>query len=363
MAREIYLHRRKDDEATGFAIEQIERRRSIARAKVPAGYERYFQDQAQFMSAHSSVSIEGNPLDYQTVQLALIEGVGEDPNRREARNATEAVEFAQELGSDASLRIDQGVIRTLNSMLLRGLPGRAAESRGRYRLGGAMIVDTVNGQINYMAPPAEWVADLMNSLESRIDEWLHDEPPEIAAAMAHFGLVSVHPFGDGNGRTSRLVADLVLNLTNRSAEGMISVSDVLLERRSEYYAALRASQGREFLEHVDVTDFVRFHTEALAASVTRLEERTSLLDQRQHALLQSFGSLLNPRRVVGLLYLHDLGPLATSAYARFTGCSQPTALSDLNELADAGVVERSGRGRNTRYELHETTEELFDLVP
>ena len=361
MVHEVYLHRRTDDAATQQALEQIERRRSIARARVPEGYERYFQDQARFLSAHSSVSIEGNPLDFQAVQLALIEGVDEDPNRREARNATEAVEFASELASDPSLRVDQGLVRTFNSILLRGLPGRAAESRGRYRLGGAMILDMTTGVINYMAPPAEWVPDLMDSFEVRLAEWLQDDPPEIAAAKAHFGLVSIHPFADGNGRSSRLVADLILHLTHRSADGMLSVSGVLLERRMEYYAALRESQGREYLEHVDVTHFVRFHTEALAGAVTRLEERAVLLDRRRLALEYRFGSLINPRRVVGLLYMFDLGPLATSAYGRFTGCSQPTALSDLNELAQGGAVERIGRGRNTRYELCVPTYELLDL--
>ena len=225
-----------------------------------------------------------------------------------------------------------------------------------------MILDMTTGVINYMAPPAEWVPDLMDSLEIRLAEWLRDDPPEVAAAKAHFGLVSIHPFADGNGRTSRLVADLsILHLTRRSADGMLSVGSVLLERRTEYYAALRESQGREFLEHVDVTHFVRFHTEALAAAVTRLEERAVMLDRRRLALEHRFGSLINPRRVVGLLYMFDLGPLATSAYGRFTGCSQPTALSDLNELAERGVVERSGRGRNTRYELRPATYELLDL--
>ena len=234
------------------------------RALVPAGYERYFQDQARFLSAHSTVSIEGNRLDYQAVQIALLDDATEDPNRREAKNATEAYDFLGDLAGDPSLRIDQGLIRTLNSILLKKLPGYAAQLRGRYRPGGAIIVDSVSGRRNYAAPPPEWVPQLMDSLEEGIARWMEDDPPEIATAKAHFGLISIHPFADGNGRTARLVADLILNLSNHSADGMLSVSGVLLERRSEYYAALRESQGPEFLESVDVTEFVRFHTESLA---------------------------------------------------------------------------------------------------
>lgn len=350
MAYELSLTHVPEDERTQRALDAIERRREIARALVPTGYEPYFQDQARFLSAHTTVSIEGNRLDYQSVQVALLEE-STDPNRREAKNAVEAYEFAGDLAADHSLRIDAGLIRTFNSFLLKGLPGRVGDERGRYRRGGALIQDSVSGQINYTAPPSQWLADLMSSLEAGIREWMQIDPPEIAAAKAHFGLISIHPFFDGNGRTARLVADLILNMTNRSAEGMLSVSGVLLKRREEYYEALRASQGPEFTETVDVTAFVRFHTESLASAVTELEERARVMDMRRFVLEREYPRALNSRRVIGLLYLFDIGPLSTSAYARFAGCSQQTALSDLNALTDAAVVERLGRASATRYEL------------
>ena len=358
MAHDLNLTQDTGDERTLRALEAIERRREIARALVPQGYEPYFQDQARFLSAHTTVSIEGNRLDYQSVQVALLEE-STDPNRREAKNAVEAYEFAGDLAMDPSLRIDAGLIRTFNSFLLKGLPGREGTERGRYRLGGAMIRDSVTLDINYVAPPSQWVSDLMHSLEAEITRWMHVDPPEIAAAKAHFGLISIHPFFDGNGRTARLVADLILNMTNRSADGMLSISGVLLKRREEYYAALRDSQGPEFLGEVDVTTFVRFHTESLATAVTELEDRTRLLDMRRSVLQRAYRESLSPRRVIGLLYLYDIGPLSTSAYARFAGCSQQTALSDLNDLTDVGVVERTGRASATRYELTPHSRQLL----
>jgi Fic family protein len=361
MAYDLNLSHDQVDERTLRALDAIERRREIARALVPTGYEPYFQDQARFLSAHTTVSIEGNRLDYQSVQVALLEE-STDPNRREAKNAAEAYEFAGDLAPDPSLKIDSGLIRTINSILLRDLPGRATRERGRYRLGGAMIQDSVTREINYLAPPSQWVAELMQSLESGISQWMQSDPPEIAAAKAHFGLISIHPFFDGNGRTARLIADLILNMTNRSADGMLSISGVLLKRREEYYEALRLSQGSEFTDRVDVTAFVRFHTESLATAVTELEERTKLLDARRFVLERDYRGILNSRRVIGLLYLNDVGPLSTSAYARFASCSQQTALSDLNELSDSGVVERTGRASATRYELTPTVRELLGGV-
>ena len=302
-----------------------------------------------------------NPISSELSSTGLLEE-SNDPNRREAKNAVEAYEFAGELAGDPSLRIDAGLIRTINSILLRGLPGRVGSERGRYRPGGALIQDSVTGEINYVAPPTAWLDALMQSLQSNIRDWMESDPPEIAAAKAHFGLISIHPFFDGNGRTARLIADLILNMTNRSADGMLSISGVLLKRREEYYEALRRSQGPEFAEDVDVTDFIRFHTESLAAAVGELEDRTRLLDQRRNTLERTYAPRLNSRRIVGMLYLFDVGPLSTSAYARFAGCSQQTALSDLNDLAAAGVVERSGRASATRYALGSTAHTLLTQI-
>lgn len=360
MARHLKLYHHDTDEPTLNALEHLAYERDIVADRVPHGYEAYFKDQASIVSAYSSVSIEGNPLDYPAVQAALVEEErAADPSRREARNAYDAYEFANHLAQDAVLTVDQGLLRTFNWLLLDGLPGGAAENRGRYRNSSMFIQDPATGETRYTAPPAAWVPDLMDALEDDITDWTVDDRPEIAAAKAHFGLVTIHPYSDGNGRTSRLVADLILRLGERSAGGMLSVSGVLLDRRAEYFDMLNTAQGSEFREEIDVTRFIRFHTEVLAEAVSRLGQRATAFQARRSALERSFGPLMSERRIMGLLYIFDLEELATSAYARFAHCSQQTALADLSELVEAGLVIRAGRARNTRYSL---TEEVRVLI-
>ena len=350
----------RDDQPTLNALEHLAHERDFVTDLVPHGFEHYFKDQASIVSAYSSVSIEGNPLDYPQVQAALIEEErAADPSRREARNAYDAYEFASHLAEDAALAIDQGLLRTFNWLLLDGLPGGAAMNRGRYRRGGMFINDPATGETRYTAPPAAWLPDLMDSLEDDIGDWIADDRPEIAAAKIHFGLVSIHPYSDGNGRTSRLAADLMLRIGGRAIGGMLSVSGVLLDRRAEYFDALNREQGSEFREEIDITAFIRFHTEVLAEAVSRLGQRAEAFQARRNALERRYGPLMSERRIVGLLYVFELGELATSAYARFTRCSQPTALADLNELAEAGIVRRIGRARTTRYVLNEEPQALI----
>lgn len=360
MAHRLKLHHRDDDERTLNALEHLAHEREFVIDLVPSGFEHYFKEQASIVSAYSSVSIEGNPLDYPQVQAALIEEErAADPSRREARNAYDAYEFANHLAEDAVLAVDQGLLRTFNWLLLDGLPGGAAANRGRYRRSGMFINDPATGETRYTAPPAAWVPDLMDSLEDDIGDWIADDRPEIAAAKIHFGLVTIHPYSDGNGRTSRLAADLALRLGGRAIGGMLSVSGVLLDRRAEYFDALNREQGSEFRGEIDITRFVRFHTEVLSEAVGRLGQRADAFQARRSALERRYGALVSERRVVGLLYVFELGELATSAWAKFSRCSQATALGDLGDLAEAGVVHRIGRARNTRYVLAEEPQALI----
>lgn len=341
------------DEQTATDLAFAERRRYVARAMVPTGYEEYFQDQARFVSAQTSTAIEGNSLDAQEAQLVLIHGADlTEPNEVEARNTENAYAALMRIGSDKSLRVDQGLIRAFNSELLRDLPGRAADRRGTYRAGGSQIVDEATRAPRYNPPPPEWVPDLMADLESNIAEWVRNDPAPVAAAKAHFGLISIHPFEDGNGRTARLLADLILHQGSWLVDGMISISAVLLARRQEYYNALREAQGMDYIDSVDVTPFVRFHTQALTDAVAQLEEKVVTFNMRRDEWTRTAPSTINQRQVIGVMYMTDLGPLSTTTYARLAKCSQPTALSDLQGLMDARLVIRTGAGKSTRYSIN-----------
>ena len=197
----------------------------------------------------------------------------------------------------------------------------------------------------------------MGGLVTSIEQWMEEYSAPIAAALTHFGLISIHPFDDGNGRTARVIADMILDLKGWSIDGMLSTSGIIFDRRAEYYAALRASQGPDFAESVDATPFVRFHVDALARAAVMLEERVVLFNRRRDRVIRQL-DFLNPRQVTGLMFMLDVGPVSSTAYARMTASSQATALTDLTEMVDKTVAERVGAGRNTRYRLHPRISEL-----
>ncbi|MDZ4278436.1 MAG: Fic family protein [Dehalococcoidia bacterium] len=342
-----------EDEVLQLRIPFLESRLYAARTMVPQGFERFFQESARYTSVHTSTAIEGNTLDYDAAMVVLVEGADEDqPLEVEKVNLDEAYELMASLVEDKTTKIDQGIIRTMNSIVLKGLPDAKARNRGKFRVGPSLIVSASTGEVRYRPPPPQWVPELMDNFVDDVNRWMRECPGPVAAALAHFGLISIHPFDDGNGRTARLVADMILNLTGFAADGMIAVSEVFHDNLTGYYDALRESQGDEFKEEVDVTPFVRFHTEALASAAVMLEEHAIRFRRGQDEFARRVDGVLNERQVIGLMFMAGIGAVSTSYYARLTKSSQATALSDLNVLVEKRLVDREGAGKSTRYRIH-----------
>lgn len=340
------------DEGIEGKLSFLESRLYVARTMIPGGYEAFFQESARYTSAHTSTAIEGNPLDREAAMVVLVEGA--DPNQPlqvEKVNLDEAYELMASLAEDKTTRIDQGIIRTMNSLVLKGLPDAKAKNRGRYRVGPSLIVDASTHKIRYRPPPPQWVPELMDSLAADINEWVGTYPGPIAAAFAHFGLISVHPFDDGNGRSARLIADMILNLKDSAADGMISASKIIHQRLPAYYDALQEAQGEDFRESVDITPFVRFHTDILVDAAIELEELAISFHRMREEYARSFDGVLQERQVNGLMFMAVIGPISTSHYAKLTKVSQATALSDLATLVEKDIAVREGAGKSTRYRL------------
>lgn len=341
----------------------LEKRLYVARTMIPAGYEPFFQEAARYTSVHTSTAIEGNTLDRESAMLVLVEGADPDqPLQVEKVNLDEAYELMASLAEDKSTKIDEGIIRTINSMVLKGLPDAGAKNRGKYRAGPSLIVDANTRQLRYRPPPPQWVPELMANLTTDINDWLHTHPGPVAAALAHFGIISIHPFDDGNGRTARLIADMILSLKDSAADGMISASAAIHKELPAYYNALREAQGEDFQENVDVTPFIRFHTDALATAATTLEDQAISFNRTRDGFMKAVDGSMNERQVNGLMFMTVIGPVSTSHYAKLTGSSQATALSDVSALVDRGIVARQGSGRGTRYRLSTEMEDDIDKL-
>lgn len=180
-----------------------------------------------------SNKIEGNTLTLKETDLIVNEGLtisGKSMREHlEAINHQEAIAYIKEL-MDKNTAINEREILCIHNLILRGI---YPEDAGKYRKVQVMIKGS-----SHMPPQPFLVAKEMEELLIWYQTNKNNLHPVILAAEMHERLVTIHPFIDGNGRTSRLLMNLIL-LQHGYVIANIKGTN---ESRMQYYNALEACQ-------------------------------------------------------------------------------------------------------------------------
>lgn len=188
---------------------------------------------------YNSNGIEGNTLTLRETQVVL-EGItigGKSIKEHlEAINHERAIIYLEDLVKD-NKPITEWNIKSIHQLILKGIDD---ENAGRYRRENA----TIKGAV-HIPPDYTKIPELMEKLILNYETW-NKYHPIIQAALLHGELVKIHPFVDGNGRTSRLIMNL--DLMNHGYNPVI----VKKENRLEYYEALDKAHTTG-----NYTDFVK----------------------------------------------------------------------------------------------------------
>ncbi|MEY3201125.1 MAG: hypothetical protein RIR70_675 [Pseudomonadota bacterium] len=177
----------------------------------------------------------------------------------------------------------------------------------------------------------------------------HDDPV-VKAGLAHLWFVTLHPFEDGNGRMARAVGDMALARAEPSAQRYYSLSAQIQRERKAYYDRLEATQKGG----MDVTEWLKWFLACLLSAVEGAEKTLGSVLAKARFWQHWAGTALNDRQIKLLNKLLDGfdGKLTSSKWAAIAKCSQDTALRDITELLERGVLNKSGAsGRSTSYEL------------
>lgn len=217
---------------------------------LPAVAVQKLREQFEIEMTYNSNAIEGNSLTLKETYLVINEGItikGKPlKDHIEAKNHKEALDYLYSLVENGKRHtISEGLIRSLNQIVMQNID---KEWAGRYRNSGVII----SGSDHRPAEALE-IPRLMHNLL----DWVSDNKKKMhvveLAAIIHHKLVSIHPFFDGNGRTSRLAMNIIL-----MQDGFPLVI-VLKNDRKRYYNTLSLADKGNY------TDFVNF----IARSVER----------------------------------------------------------------------------------------------
>lgn len=276
----------------------------------------------------------------------------------EARNAAQVMDYIREtVTSSPESDLGEEHVREMHRLTTAGIE-YPRNTPGSYR-----GVPVAAG--DYQAPPPGEVDDLMG----RFFEWFpetrdRDRWPEcVRAVAAHFYLISIHPFGDGNGRTSRAAESFVLYGSGINSLGFYSLANFYYQHRPEYVEMLDRARfvhdnGRA--EFIDLTEFVKFalgglreelesvHIEALgfvrqlafidyATQTLRLDERArAAVTERRLGLVRALAS--------GPIDMSGLRDRRHPASLLYGGATNKTLTRDINYLRDMDLI-RVEQGR------------------
>ena len=212
-------------------------------------------------------------------------------------------------------------------------------------------VQVVSGrqEVVYVAPDADRIRPMLDDLFAFLA--MGDIHPVIKACAAHIYFVTVHPLFDGNGRTARALAYMILLQAGYDFFRQIPISGLLVQERAKYYKAIRASQDPA--NGNDFTFFMEYYSDMLCRSIagmqTRMDETRKLAELRQEA-----ASLASADRLIaGMEWLYSKGiqTITTEKWKEKHAVSFETARKDLTWLAEHGYLTARTSGHKKFFDV------------
>ncbi len=220
-----------------------------------------------------------------------------------------------------------------------------------YSTGPMQIVSGAMGKekVHYQAPPANMIDKEMTKFIDWFNNYTNMDLV-LKAGVAHLWFVTLHPFEDGNGRITRAITDMLLARSDGLPQRFYSMSSQIQVERKFYYDMLEKTQKG----NLDITDWLIWFLKILKNAITN-SEKTLALVIKKHKFWNSYGIIIKndrQKKVLNKLLEGFTGNLTTSKWAKITKCSQDTALRDIQDLIDKGILIKSDSGgRSTKYEL------------
>ena len=303
-----------------------------------------------------SSEIEGEILNYEQVRSSIAKRLGLEYAGMvyPSRYVEGVVEMMLDATQNYMKPLDEERLFGWHAALFpTGRSGMYKIDTGCYRKGEMQVVSGPMGKekVHYQAPPPEQVKNEMD----RFLDWFNNDTKldlVIKSAIAHFWFIIIHPFDDGNGRIARAISDLLLARADNSSQRFYSLSNQILIERKVYYDILQKVQYNDG----NITEWLTWFLNCLYRALKSTEQTVEKVLYKADFWDKHKDTVLNSRQRLMLNKLLDgfEGKLKSSKWAKITKCSPDTALRDIKDLIEKGILkqEKSG-GRSTNYELNE----------
>lgn len=334
---------------------------------VPA-WEAKFKKDAMARTIHFGTKIEGNDLTQEQAQKVVRLETVDDPEEAakktgiiaRERDVQEVINYRNVVkwidAQDAETAVDlfsEKTLKHLHGLTMQNL--LVDDEIGHYRRKQVIVkgAGDSSGQVVFRPPVSVEVPylieDFFEWLSSPESKKLH---PILQAAVTHYQLAFIHPFIEGNGRTARAMATLVLYAAGYDFKRFFSIEEYFDSNVEGYYTALQSVQQTE---NADLTYWFEYFCYGLAIEVGKVKEKVLKLS-KDLKMKKELGRqvALSERQIIILELLQDQGEISSSdAQDMLPNVSVDTILRDLKDLIEKGVVEKHGVTKGVTYSLAE----------
>jgi Fic family protein len=303
------------------------------------------RQEAIIHSAHSSTSIEGNRLSLEQVS-ELARGREITATRRdkqEVLNYLDVLKNIKILIKNSS--ITEKDILNIHHMVTKKTLNNPADS-GVYRNRYVVVGNRFTGEVFFRPPQNQEVPGLVKDLLS----WINSKESKeldtvIEAGVIHYELVRIHPFVDGNGRTARVLAVLILYLRGFDTNQFFCLDDYYDSDRPAYYKALQSVKP----DILDLTNWLEYFVEGVNISIETVKERIIRLSSKRLRKAKGRQIALTERQMRIIEFISQNGKTTNKDVREMFKLSNRAALDEINKLLELQVLKSQGRGRALHY--------------
>jgi Fic family protein len=299
---------------------------------------------ARAVSTYASTSIEGNPLPLTEVKKILkTKPAHIRESEREVLNYNEALEGLNAKISKASLDVSLKLILSIQKKVTNTL--LPAVDCGHLRQKPVVVNDPRTGKTVFLPPDVKDVAPMMEELIHFVHANLDSIDPLILAGIFHKQMVIIHPFIDGNGRTTRLTTKVLLAAMGLNTFNLFSFENYYNKNVTKYFQTVgEYGDFYDLKEVIDFTSWLEYFTEGIIDELLRVQKLLPEANRDPQTNLQ-------PHHNVILNYIQKNGYIADRDCARLTDRAKATRRLDFQKLLNLGMIERKAKGKATYYIL------------
>lgn len=306
------------------------------------------------VSAFASTSIEGNPLPLTDVKRLLKQKPEKvRDTEKEVLNYNKALEFLNTkiikelkvkngiiISKKSELKLSNDFICEIQSIVIEELLDKS--NIGKFRKKPVIVNDPKKRQVAYIPPDAKDVNKLMEELVSFTQTEAKNIDPLILAGIFHKQFVIIHPFMDGNGRTTRLVTKYLLASMGLDTFKLFSFENYYNKNVTNYFSKVGVlGDYYEIKDKINFTDWLIYFTGGIIDELLRVQKILETTNVKR----------IEPHEQIILDFIKKNKSISKSEYEKITDRKRSTQILDFKRLVDKGMIKRENKGKATYYTI------------